>query len=88
VELLEKRIAELERNSRTSSKPPSTDKGNFTKPRKPKSTRKKKRQKTRRTKGPSRLSLGSGGKSRSHQTSRLLSRSHLQWLWHPADAVF
>jgi hypothetical protein len=30
VEALEKRIAELERNSRTSSKPPSTDKGNFT----------------------------------------------------------
>jgi hypothetical protein len=40
VELLEKRIAEIERNSRTSSKPPSTDKGNFTKPCIPKSTRK------------------------------------------------
>jgi transposase len=36
VEALEKRIAELERNSRTSSKPPSTDKGNFTNPPKPK----------------------------------------------------
>lgn len=41
VEHLEKRIAELERNSRTSSKPPSSDKGNFSKPRKTKSTRKK-----------------------------------------------
>jgi len=36
VEALEKRIADLERNSRTSSKPPSTDKGNFTNPPKPK----------------------------------------------------
>jgi len=33
---LEKRIAELERNSRTSSKPPSSDKGNFSNPPKPK----------------------------------------------------
>jgi len=48
VEALEKRIAELERNSRTSSKPPSTDKGNFTnqpKP-KPKSLRQKTKRKT------------------------------------------
>jgi hypothetical protein len=36
VEALEKRIAELERNSRNSRKPPSTDKGNFTNPAKPK----------------------------------------------------
>lgn len=36
VEALEKRIAELERNSRTSSKPPSSDKGNFINPPKPK----------------------------------------------------
>ncbi|MFT6864680.1 MAG: putative transposase YdaD, partial [Akkermansiaceae bacterium] len=36
---LETRIAELERNSRSSSKPPSTDKGNFTNPPKPKSLR-------------------------------------------------
>jgi len=35
VEALEKRIAELERNSRTSSKPPSTDKGNSTNQPKP-----------------------------------------------------
>jgi len=43
VEAHEKRLAELERNSRTSSKPPSTDKGNFTNPPKPnpKSLRKK-----------------------------------------------
>ena len=41
MEVFEKRIAELERNSRTSSKPPSTDKGNFTNPPKPKSLRKK-----------------------------------------------
>ena len=41
VEALEKRIAGLESNSRTSSKPPSSDKGNFTNPPKPKSTRKK-----------------------------------------------
>lgn len=41
VEALEKRIAELERNSRSSSKPPSTDKGNFTNPPKPKSLRDK-----------------------------------------------
>lgn len=36
IEALERRIAELERNSRTSSKPPSTDKGNFTNQPKPK----------------------------------------------------
>jgi len=36
VEALEKRIAELERNSHTSSKPPSSDKGNFANPPKPK----------------------------------------------------
>jgi len=41
VEALEKRIAGLESNSRTSSKPPSSDKGNFTNPPKPKTTRKK-----------------------------------------------
>ena len=35
VEQLEIRIAGLERNSRSSSKPPSTDKGNFTNPPKP-----------------------------------------------------
>jgi transposase len=39
IEELEARIAELERNSRTSSKPSSTDKGNFTNPPKPKSRR-------------------------------------------------
>jgi len=39
LEKLETRIAELERNSRSSSKPPSTDKGNFTNPPKPKSLR-------------------------------------------------
>lgn len=53
VEVLEKRIAELERNSRTSSKPPSTDKGNFTnqpKP-KPKSLRQKSKRKTGGQKG-------------------------------------
>lgn len=36
VEKLEAKVAELERNSRTSSKPPSSDKGNFTNPPKPK----------------------------------------------------
>lgn len=41
VEKLEARIAELERNSRTSSKPSSTDKTNFTNPPKPKSLRPK-----------------------------------------------
>ena len=41
VEKLEAKVAELERNSRTSSKPPSSDKGNFTNPPKPKSLRKK-----------------------------------------------
>lgn len=41
VEKLEAKVAELERNSRSSSKPPSSDKGNFTNPPKPKSLRKK-----------------------------------------------
>lgn len=41
VEKLEAKVAELERNSRTSSKPPSSDAGNFTNPPKPKSLRKK-----------------------------------------------
>jgi transposase len=41
VEKLEAKVAELERNSRTSSKPPSSDSGNFTNPPKPKSLRKK-----------------------------------------------
>jgi transposase len=41
VEKLEAKVAELERNSRTSSKPPSSDKGNFSNPPKPKSRRKK-----------------------------------------------
>lgn len=41
VESLEAKIAELERNSRTSSKPPSSDSGNFTNPPKPKSLRRK-----------------------------------------------
>lgn len=53
IEAFEKRIAELERNSRTSSKPPSTDKGDYTnqpKP-KPKSLRQKSRQKTGGQKG-------------------------------------
>ena len=36
---LEAKVAELERNSRTSSKPPSSDSGNFTNPPKPKSLR-------------------------------------------------
>ena len=49
IEALEKRIAELERNSRTSSKPPSTDKGNFTNQPKPKP--KSRRQKTKRKTG-------------------------------------
>jgi transposase len=41
VEALEAKVAQLERNSRSSSKPPSTDKGNFTNPPKPKSLRTK-----------------------------------------------
>ncbi|MBC7979665.1 MAG: IS66 family transposase [Armatimonadetes bacterium] len=41
VEALEAKVAALERNSRTSSKPPSSDKGNFTNPPKPKSLREK-----------------------------------------------
>jgi len=41
VESLEAKVAELERNSRTSSKPPSSDSGNFTNPPKPKSLRRK-----------------------------------------------
>ena len=41
VEKIETRLADLERNSRSSSKPPSTDKGNFTNQPKPKSLRKK-----------------------------------------------
>jgi transposase len=41
VEALEAKVAELQRNSRTSSKPPSTDKGNFANPPKPKSLRRK-----------------------------------------------
>ena len=41
VEKLEAKVAELERNSRTSSKPPSSDKGNFGNPPKPKSQRTK-----------------------------------------------
>jgi transposase len=39
VEALEAKVAQLERNSRSSSKPPSTDKGNFANPPKPKSLR-------------------------------------------------
>ncbi len=39
VEALEAKIAAMERNSRTSSKPPSSDKGNFGNPPKPKSQR-------------------------------------------------
>src|SRR6056297_2315384 len=41
VEALEAKVAQLERNSRTSSKPPSSDSGNFTNPPKPKSLRRK-----------------------------------------------
>jgi transposase len=41
VEKLEAKVAALERNSRTSSKPPSSDSGNFANPPKPKSLRKK-----------------------------------------------
>lgn len=41
VEALEAKVAQLERNSRTSSKPPSSDSGNFTNPPKPKSLRPK-----------------------------------------------
>jgi len=41
VASLEAKISSLESNSRSSSKPPSTDKGNFTNPPKPKSLRKK-----------------------------------------------
>jgi transposase len=41
VEMLDAKVAELERNSRTSSKPPSSDAGNLTNPPKPKSRRKK-----------------------------------------------
>ena len=51
LEKLETRIAELERNSRSSSKPPSSDKGNFTNPPKPKSLRKKSTRKTGGQKG-------------------------------------
>ncbi len=40
-EALEAKVAALERNSRTSSKPPSSDKGNFANPPKPKSRRSK-----------------------------------------------
>ena len=43
VEAHEKRLAELERNSRTSSKPPSSDKGSFTNP--PPEKQKKQKQK-------------------------------------------
>lgn len=39
VKRVELKVAELERNSRSSSKPPSSDKGNFTNPPKPKSLR-------------------------------------------------
>lgn len=39
VEALEARVRELERNSRNSSRPPSTDRGNFNPPPKPKSLR-------------------------------------------------
>ena len=41
IDALEQRIATLELNSRNSSKPPSSDKGNFTNPPKPKSLREK-----------------------------------------------
>ncbi len=41
VVALEAKVAELQRNSRTSSKPPSTDKGNFANRPKPKSLRRK-----------------------------------------------
>ena len=41
IEALEAKVAGLERNSRTSSKPPSSDKGNFGNPPKPKSRRSK-----------------------------------------------
>ena len=41
VEALEAKVAAMERNSRTSSKPPSSDKGNFSNPPKPKSQRTK-----------------------------------------------
>ncbi len=41
IEILEAKVAALERNSRTSSKPPSSDKGNFGNPPKPKSRRSK-----------------------------------------------
>ena len=41
IDALEQRIETLELNSRNSSKPPSSDKGNFTNPPKPKSLRKK-----------------------------------------------
>lgn len=39
VEALEAKVAQLERNSRNSNKPPSSDSGNFTNPPKPKSQR-------------------------------------------------
>jgi len=41
VEALEAKVAQLERNSRNSSKPPSSDSGKFTNPPKPKSLRRK-----------------------------------------------
>lgn len=41
VDALEKQLHDLQRNSRTSSKPPSSDSGNFTNPPKPKSLRQK-----------------------------------------------
>ncbi len=51
VDALEAKVAELERNSRNSSKPPSTDKGNFSHPPKPKSLRKKSNRKAGGQKG-------------------------------------
>lgn len=46
IQAAEGKVTSLERNSRTSSKPPSSDRGNFTNPPKPKSQRKKSERKT------------------------------------------
>lgn len=66
---LEKRIAELERNSRTSSKPPSSDKGNFSNPPKPKP--KSLRQKSTRKSGGQKGHPGSTLEMVSHPDHRI-----------------
>ncbi len=58
IEQLERRIETLELNSRNSSKPPSSDKGNFTNPPKPKSLREKSTKKQGAQPGHKGLTLG------------------------------